>query len=516
MNEPLHELEAYFAGEYTEEQFRAIEAWLHADPANAKAFMAKVHFRELVGQCVREQRNETGAVLAELAQLEAAAEAETVTLVGELPEHAEPGGLSGHDLAVVGKYVLHKALGSKHAIHAGLGLAAALALLVTVLILNWGEPGDSEPIVSNDSTADSPTEKTDRTPLVPVATLTAAQGARWEADFDFGTPELGKGLYVGQRLTLQEGFAEITTGRAATLILEAPCSVEMIDSPNAIRLISGKLVGHVDRDTAKGLLIRTPHMDITDLGTRFGVACREDGTYLRVFEGEVFAVPVKASATVEQTVVAAGQSVVVPFDEPRVARVDLAVDRFVTSIKAVTESPALTGDIRYEPSIPSDLRTGAYESSEIRLFKERTGVVLSEPIAVNIIGPGRFENVALQQPVTLKPTKTDSYLIHLDTLPNDGSGRMHRATIRFQRPIVGVITSSQAMADAHAAVGMPDVLYGTMSDGDAGRFTGFDNATEQHAETVEISADRRTLTLQISTGNGIDQARVLVASDVSP
>ena len=94
---------------------RLLDMAVHADGRDMDEALQARLADGVLGQQVRERRNGTTAVLAELAQLESAASAEIVTLVGELPnEHAnDPGNLSTHDFAVVSRYVLRKALATK-------------------------------------------------------------------------------------------------------------------------------------------------------------------------------------------------------------------------------------------------------------------------------------------------------------------------------------------------------------------------------------------------------------------
>uniref|UniRef100_UPI0035698FE8 LamG-like jellyroll fold domain-containing protein n=1 Tax=Roseovarius sp. TaxID=1486281 RepID=UPI0035698FE8 len=108
-----------------------------------------------------------------------------------------------------------------------------------------------------------------------VATLTAAHDAQWAAF----KPRAGDTLYAGQRFTLTEGFAEITTAGGAVAILEAPATIELTDNDNALRLHAGNLVGICETESSKGFLVRTPHMDITDLGTRFAIAVEPDAEH---------------------------------------------------------------------------------------------------------------------------------------------------------------------------------------------------------------------------------------------
>lgn len=164
-----------------------------------------------------------------------------------------------------------------------IGSVAAAAALIVLAALPFlqGEAPQQHPIVHQDI----PAESVPAPVIEPiVATLTATRDAQW-ADSDLAIDDR---LVAGQRLSLTAGFAEITTSRGAVAILEAPVTIEMIDSPNAIRLIAGKLIGICETTSSKGFLVRTPHMDVTDLGTRFGIdVSDQNAVEVHVFLGEV-------------------------------------------------------------------------------------------------------------------------------------------------------------------------------------------------------------------------------------
>ena len=179
--------------------------------------------------------------------------------------------------------------------------AVAAALLLALVVINpfaSNTPGsiadvpDKQPPTLDDP-APSPTA---------VATLTGLQDATWWAG-DFA---VGDALLPGQRLALSEGTAQITTNQGAVVILQGPCTVEMLDHPNALRLDDGKLVGICETQSSKGLLVRTPHLDVTDLGTRFGVDVMPyRATEVHVHQGEVVVSQPNASAaasTQKQTI----------------------------------------------------------------------------------------------------------------------------------------------------------------------------------------------------------------------
>ena len=59
-------------------------------------------------------------------------------------------------------------------------------------------------------------------------------------------------------------------------------------SPTRARLNHGKVRFRIDEPAARGFVVETPHGDVTDLGTEFGVDLSgKDGMEVVVFEGAV-------------------------------------------------------------------------------------------------------------------------------------------------------------------------------------------------------------------------------------
>ncbi|CAN0371486.1 unnamed protein product, partial [Ectocarpus sp. 4 AP-2014] len=168
----------------------------------------------------------------------------------------------------------------------------------------------------------------------------------------------GSALYAGDRLTLTAGYAEITTKGGAIAIFEAPTTIEMIDHENALLLHRGKLVGICETESSKGFVVRTPHLNVTDLGTRFGVVCVDRATRTTVLDGEIEVAAIGADATMPATQLIAGQSAQLEDGAEQVTRLTSASDRFVQDLRLVTHPVVTTGRVRYEPSIPRDLRVG--------------------------------------------------------------------------------------------------------------------------------------------------------------
>lgn len=107
--------------------------------------------------------------------------------------------------------------------------------------------------------------------------------------FSRGMPSARDGDYVsvGRPFNLETGLLEITYETGATVVLQGPVSYA-VASANGGFLSSGKLVGKVTTERAKGFAVCTPTANVVDLGTEFGIEVDKDGaTYSHVFAGAV-------------------------------------------------------------------------------------------------------------------------------------------------------------------------------------------------------------------------------------
>jgi hypothetical protein len=116
-----------------------------------------------------------------------------------------------------------------------------------------------------------------------VATLVQAQNSKW-AGSTLPTLEhskLGRGM-----LALVEGVATLRFDSGASVTLEAPTRLEIVDAMNC-RLLEGSVTAEVPV-SAHGFAVETPDLKVVDLGTRFGVTAGASGdSHVYVFEGEV-------------------------------------------------------------------------------------------------------------------------------------------------------------------------------------------------------------------------------------
>jgi len=114
-----------------------------------------------------------------------------------------------------------------------------------------------------------------------VGSLAGEYEAQWRGFH----PRPSEPLYVGA-YDLREGAVKMDLDQGTSLLLEAPCQVEL-KSVGEVTLRNGRLAAVVSPQ-AKGFRVRTRTALITDLGTEFGVIARFDGsTEAHVLKGRI-------------------------------------------------------------------------------------------------------------------------------------------------------------------------------------------------------------------------------------
>jgi hypothetical protein len=449
MNRPDHEIDAYLEGELTAEQARALEAWINASPDNAAVFLHLVHTHQMLGTLGKEQRLASKAkeanpedldpvTLHALAEMEAAAEPVPFSEVEQpfsfddvKPKHKPQ---KSADLAhaiddlrwALGKSSLRLIRSTPFIT----GSIAAILILGLYLFAPFGSTDPAPPQDIADNTAPKPAESAQ--PILrdqTVATLTAEHDAIWDR-------RPGEDLYAGQRLTLTAGFAEITTARGAVAILEGPCVVELMGNGHALRLHSGKLVGICETEASKGFVVRTPYMDITDLGTRFGVNISpENGvTNVHVFDGAVAVSSQTLDDGLNPAQLIAGQSVSFSHEnrELTVGQMDAAA---FSAINSRTLRLAGTG-IGIEESLPD----------ENWIIVAIDGVLLDEPFVPWVSNFADHKNKRYIDPTSAV------WLAFVDTSDERPPLGMVRYTFQTQIEVPADIELDRATLIAHCFV----------------------------------------------------------------
>jgi hypothetical protein len=124
-----------------------------------------------------------------------------------------------------------------------------------------------------------------------VAMLNGVVDSQWSSRED--APRLGAPLDPGW-LRLKSGLAQVVFYSGARVVIEGPAEFQII-SPSAASCRMGRLTAEVPPQ-ARGFRITTPQMNVTDLGTVFGLDVKEGATELHVFKGEVEFLPASGTA----------------------------------------------------------------------------------------------------------------------------------------------------------------------------------------------------------------------------
>jgi hypothetical protein len=167
------------------------------------------------------------------------------------------------------------AQGRKRALRWAMALAACLGILAGGWRA-WREPEQDERMGATSKA---------------VAMLNQAVDAKWDPRDE--PAQAGAPLNPG-RLRLNSGLAQVVFYSGARVVIEGPADFEII-SPTEASCRTGRLTAEVPPQ-ARGFRIATPQMNVTDLGTEFGLEIKEGATELHVFKGEVEFLPAGGGA----------------------------------------------------------------------------------------------------------------------------------------------------------------------------------------------------------------------------
>ena len=160
-----------------------------------------------------------------------------------------------------------------------LSWVVAFAACVALLAAGWWGSRLSQPSERKGTTSKA------------VAMLNRAVDVQWDQRGD--PPRLGAPLEPGW-LRLKSGLAQIVFYSGARMVIEGPTDLKLI-SPNEVACQSGRLIDEVPPQ-AIGFRVSTPQMNVTDLGTSFGLEVKERRTELHVFKGSVEFQPATSTA----------------------------------------------------------------------------------------------------------------------------------------------------------------------------------------------------------------------------
>jgi hypothetical protein len=335
-----------------------------------------------------------------------------------------------------------------------------------------------------------------------VAIVTALRDGRWRGS----GPGLGQAVGP-RRLVLEHGEVGIGFSSGAELIVRSP-AVFSIRSGLRLELAEGMLAAHVPPE-AEGFVVKTPSVEVIDLGTSFGVAADAAGTVdVSVFTGrvETRAGGDSSDAGINQLAAGASRRFRGGVGQDASPRLDRAA--FPTLPSDTRDWPVTNGRMRLLESAPTSL-AGLESNDFILLYREKRGVALPPNLMLDITAPGIY---ATNESVRPRPIPggqvADSYLMHFRARHElVGEGKewvVLDGSVTFSRPILGVACRTPSLRATDQLVTTPTAAEPDANDG-AGWGVEFDNH-----DHVVLSTDRRTLWVSLRVDAYVDHLRIFV------
>ncbi len=159
---------------------------------------------------------------------------------------------------------------------------------------------------------------------------------------------------------------------------------------------------------------------------------------------------------------------------------------------------AVAGPVLLGPPAGGSVELGAIESNfASRAFDERQSLVLTAGLELNITASGTSVATSFSPGLVPAGTTIHSHFLHTD--PVENTARIFEGTLTFDRPILGLITTTGRLNATDALLGLPGIAYESTNTGRG--LEGTDRLT--------ISADRLRLEFRFSTSSSTDNVRII-------
>lgn len=336
------------------------------------------------------------------------------------------------------------------------------------------------------------------------AHISHAVGAHWIDDES--TVPVGPNITSGH-YHLAEGLVRVDFHHGATMTVQGPSAFEVIDDMHVA--FSNGIATFQVPESAIGFKVDTATANIVDLGTAFGIDCSEKGTQLSVFEGEV---NVSQSGAAE-TLVSEGESIQAGEEIVPIAYDTTTFEKAWPLNLGVLQT---TGKMKFVSPGP-DFTPGAFEDSQhITVFLERNDAKVPGGVTVDIVDPGEYIKIRKSEDTTVPGLKrARSYLLQLDPIgeaaKKDPDKFRVQGQITFDSPIAGIIASHDKLRNSDGAFGHPEGIYQVGPRGVEPPKPA--RLNQPGRDTVILTADYRTLIVDLSAASAVDQLRILVETN---
>ncbi|MEM9367686.1 MAG: FecR family protein [Planctomycetota bacterium] len=328
------------------------------------------------------------------------------------------------------------------------------------------------------------------------ATIAQLTNATWSGD------SLSLGERIGPAsLRIETGFARVEFDSGVEVTLEGPAEFTLVNETLA-KLSRGILTATVPPG-AERFQVNTPHAEVVDLGTSFGIELQDGGvSNVSVFDGEV---EVGIREREEKRLVAEGESVSVN-DQEVIESIGFDLAPFSKLWPVASGIVGSSESIRFAPPWPPQIRF-VQSNEDIFIAVENRRTTLREPLAVNAALPGTYVEIADLTPAEIRPGETvRSYILHHSPSRKRGPLRAKRVkgSVTFDRPVLGVILRSEELRASSR-------LFSRRGFGENNPRRELQLTGNNDGDRITLSEDRRTISVDlIAPGMSSDLLRVIV------
>lgn len=307
-------------------------------------------------------------------------------------------------------------------------------------------------------------------------------------------------IRAGTKLDEKAGLFRLDFANGALMAIQAPAKLTVV-SGMEIRLVSGRLNGWCP-DSAHGFKVRTSSAALTDLGTSFGIHTDAAGrSEFMVLTGRVEVEKGREKIRLTEGN-ALGTSKDNPLEsmafDPSGYRTTWPLANGIFSTKGAV--------IPADPNIPEKL-VKLEDNDHVLVIPERRELLFYRPIQAEILGPGKLPGDIDGTVHTIEPIpgkRLSSFVIRFNPVGEISEEHfLHfRGEVTFDRPVFAIACQLGPLADG-------DSFFSTATWEDPLR--GIELQQELNPpDSVTLSDDRRTVTVEFYAGRSTDDIRVIL------
>jgi hypothetical protein len=319
----------------------------------------------------------------------------------------------------------------------------------------------------------------------------------------FDGDEPSRQVHTGEKLVFSTGITRMEFTNGAVVAIEAPAELS-IRSEDEVVLEHGRLNAWCP-ETAHGFRVVTTTATVTDLGTSFGVSAAKDGTAdVLVLDGKVVVQKDNETRQIERGAAVRakrGKKLSPLAFEPSPFRRTWPVASGIRSTR---------GEVVPAPPGTPEALAALENDSQILVIPERRDFKPAGPIPVDITEPGIYEGQSLTAPYQVTPpesTRVRSYLLRYNPVGQlkELGLRRFEGSVTFDRPVLGIIATSRKLNRTDATLSRAPLPKLNAQDNE---LRGLERGPVS-ADHVELSADRKTITVTFFADMSIDEIRAI-------